>query len=84
MVNYFGSRFENRIRFAKKALELDPLNSRALRYLAWTYWLMGEREEAIAIYRNLALLSPEALEEVFQAQPEIKSMYAEFKQTLPA
>ena len=84
MVNYFGSRFENRIRFAKKALELDPLNSRALRYLAWTYWLMGEREEAIAIYRNLALLSPEALEEVFQAQPEIKSTYAEFKQTLPA
>lgn len=72
MVNYFGSRFDNRIRFAKKALEIDPKNSRALRYLAWTYWLMGEEEKALETYQDLEQVDPGALQEVFGVQPEIK------------
>lgn len=72
LVSYFGSRFENRVRFAQKALELEPANPRALRHLAWTYWLMGDRNKAIEIYQKLKQLEPGSLEEVFKAQPEIK------------
>lgn len=72
LVSYFGSRFENRVRFAQKALELEPANPRALRHLAWTYWLMGDRNKAVEIYQKLKQLDSGSLEEVFQAQPEIK------------
>lgn len=72
MVNFFGSRFENRVRFARKALDLDPKNERGLRYLAWTYWLMGEKDLAVETYRHLGELHPAALEEVFKFQPDIK------------
>jgi len=72
LVSYFGSRFENRVRFAQKALELEPANPRALRHLAWTYWLMGDRNKAMEIYQKLKQLDPGSLEEVFKAQLEIK------------
>ncbi len=75
LVSYFGSRFENRVRFAQKALELEPANSRALRHLAWTYWLMGDKKRAVEVYQKLRQLDPGALEEVFKAQPEIKKIF---------
>lgn len=72
MVVYFGSRFENRIRFAQKALEISPGNPVALRHLAWSYWLMGKKFEAFETYRKLGQTYPEALREVFRHQPDIE------------
>ena len=72
MVVYFGSRFENRVRFAQKALAIDPLHPNTLRHLAWSYWLMGEKEKALETYRQLGEIAPGVLQEVFQAYPEIQ------------
>ena len=76
MVNYFGSRYSNRIYFAKKALELEPNNPFALRALAWTYYLMGEQGKAFEIYRKLEQLDPHAFEEVVKIQPRVKEFTA--------
>ena len=75
MVSYFGNRFDNRIRFAKRALEIEPRNPRALRYLAWTYWLMGEKKNALETYQTLKQIDPSSLEEVFKAQPDIAAAF---------
>ncbi len=75
LVNYFGSRFPNRVRFAQKALDLDPNHPRALRYLAWTYWLMGEKEKALEVYKKLQQTDAAALAEVFKTQPDIKKAF---------
>ncbi len=77
MVNYFGSRFENRIRFAKKALEISPGNPFALRHLAWSYWISGDREKALETYRALGGAHPEALQEVFRSRPKIRKAFDE-------
>ena len=65
MVHYFGSRFENRVRFAKKALRIHPNDPKALRHLAWTYWLMGERPKALETYFHLRAVAPNVFEEIF-------------------
>lgn len=75
MVNYFGSRVENRVRFAKKALEIYPENPLALRHLAWTYWWMQKQPEALEVYRTLNRISPEAMQEVLKNQPEIRKVF---------
>ncbi len=66
MVHYFGTHFENRLRFATKALAIHPEDPRALRHLAWTYWLMGERVRALEVYRKLGRSNPEAFRKVFK------------------
>ena len=75
MVSYFGSRFDNRIRYAQKALEIHPDHPRALRYLAWTYWLMGAQDRALETYRKLGEVDPRALQEVFELAPDIKKAF---------
>lgn len=75
MVNYFGSRVDNRLRFAQKALEIHPEDPTALRHLAWTYWWMQKRPEAIEVYQKLSRISPQVLNEVFENQPEIKKAF---------
>ncbi len=75
MVNYFGSRVDNRLRFSKKALKIYPEDPTALRHLAWTYWWMGKRAEAIKVYRKLSKISSQALKEVFKNEPEIKKAF---------
>ncbi|MBI4394884.1 MAG: tetratricopeptide repeat protein [Candidatus Omnitrophica bacterium] len=72
---YFGSRLENRIRFAQKVLELDPKNSEALRHLAWAYWLNGQYAQALEIYKELERVDPDSLSEVFKLRPKIKKAY---------
>jgi len=72
MVNYFGSRYDNRVRFAKKALQIKPNGVRALRYLAWTYWLMGKPEEAARLYERIRVANPKAFNEITERYPEIK------------
>lgn len=72
MINYFGSRYSNRLRYANKLLKIDPNNIRGLRYLAWTYWLMGNKSKALEIYQKIKKLDANALETVFKNQPEIK------------
>lgn len=76
LVHYFGGRFENRIRFARKALALEPDSPRALRHLAWSYWLAGERAGALAAYQRLEQVDSQALEQVFSARPEIRKAFA--------
>ena len=72
MVHYFGSRFENRVRFAKKALKIHPEDPRALRHLAWTYWLMGERAKALEVYRQLRSVSPQSFDEIFSSLEDLE------------
>ena len=79
LVHYLGSRFENRIRYAQKALEIHPKDPGALRHLAWTYWLMGEKEKALETYRTLSQADPVSLQTVFQNQPLIKNAFYEKK-----
>ena len=75
MVNYFGSRFENRIRFAKKALEISPNDPFALRHLAWSYWISGDQAKALETYRVLGAVHPEALKEVLRSKPKIQKAF---------
>lgn len=77
MVAYFGSRYDNRIRFAEKALAIHPGNPKALRHLAWSYWLKGDKSKALEIYGGLAEKHADALREVFQNRPEIKQAFSE-------
>ncbi len=77
MVSYFGSRYDNRIRFAEKALAIHPDDPKALRHLAWSYWLKGDSADALDVYRKLSGKNPEALTEVFGNKPEIKKAFAE-------
>ena len=73
--DYFGSRFESRILFAEKALGVYPDHPLGLRQLAWSCWLKGDREKALSLYHRLKEVHPEALEEVFRNQPEIKKFF---------
>lgn len=84
MVHYFGSRFENRLRFAEKALLLRPEDPKALRHLAWSYWLKGDQEKSLEVYSRLEKINPAALAEVFEARPEIKKAFTEKSQQAAA
>jgi len=75
MVNYFGSRYDNRIRYAKRALQLKPHDPLVLRHLAWSYWLVGNQKTALEIYRRLEKIDPKSLDKVFSYQSEIKKAY---------
>ncbi len=77
MVPYFGSRYVNRIYFAQKALEIYPGHPKALRHLAWSYWLQGDKDKALEIYLKLNEKNPEALQEVFHNREDIKKAYLE-------
>lgn len=70
---YFGSKYESRIQMAKKALETIPDHPKALRQLAWSYWLKGDKPKALEIYQQLGKVNPAQLQEVFATQSEIKS-----------
>jgi len=83
MVNYFGSRYENRIRFSKKALAISPNNPRALRYLAWTYWLSGDQGKALETYRILSRTHPDVLAEVFKLKPKIRKAFEDSLKAAP-
>lgn len=82
MVYYFGPRLENRVRFARRALAIRPKDPRALRHLAWSYWLMNHKDKALQIYGDLKLSDPDALQKVFQNQPDIKNNF--YKKFHPA
>ena len=75
MVSYFGTRYDNRVRFAQKALSIYPDDPKALRHLAWSYWVMGHRSDALKVYQKLSEVAPNALEVAFQYRPEIKRAF---------
>ncbi len=77
MVPYFGSRYDNRIFFANKALGIYPDHPKALRHLAWSYWLKGDKDRALAVYEGLGQKHPEALREVFQNNLDVKKAFVE-------
>lgn len=72
---YHGRRYEARLYFIQKALDLYPTDIRALRHLAWTYWLMGEKDKAKAIYQKIAMREPAILEKIFSRAPALASDY---------
>lgn len=72
MVHYFGSRFPNRVRFARKALGIHPRDPRALRHLAWTYWLMGRKARALRVYQVLREVDPQSFDEIFSNLDRLK------------
>jgi len=74
LVKYFGSRYDKRLQFAQKALELKPNDPRALRALAWTYWLMEDKEKALETYNKLEEVDSGALKEVFKVQPQMERL----------
>ena len=76
---YLGSQYENRIRVAQKALKLEPNNSQVLRALAWAYWLKGDKDKAVEIYKKLEQLDPQAFGEVIKVQPRIKDFTAKIE-----
>lgn len=72
LVQYFGRRIDNRLRFSQKAVEIHPDSPVALRHLAWSYWLKGDKENSIKTYEKLGRISATDLSEVLVAHPEIK------------
>jgi len=83
MTHYFGPRFDNRLRFARRAIELKPEDSRGYRALAWTYWLMNDKDKAVEIYRRLKVMDPQGLERVFEAQPQVRQEFEKRSSELP-
>lgn len=75
VINYLGRRYDERLEFAHRALDLFPEDPTALRQLAWAYWLKGNKEKAFGVYRQLGKIDPTSLETVFRAQPELKQAY---------
>jgi len=75
VISYLGRRFDLRLEFAQRAQVLFPDHPVALRQLAWGYWLTGDKDKALDIYKQLGKKDPLALEAVFLAQPEIKQAY---------
>lgn len=74
-IEYFGNRLENRVKYAKKVLELEPNNVFALRHLAWAYWLGGNYREAFQVYHKIEAQNPLSLEEIFKLRPRLKKFY---------
>ncbi len=62
--------------FLKKALAIKPDSLAARTRLAWTYWRMGKKDEAIKMYRALSRQYPDQAEEFFKRQPEIAQYYS--------
>lgn len=71
---YLGSRYEKRLELVQKALTLKPNDSHALRALAWTYWLMENKEKALDTYDQLEQLDPGAMRKVFKVQPKMEKL----------
>ena len=75
MVNFSGDRYEDSIEFAKQAITLKPEDPRGYRALAWTYWLMGKKTEALNTYGQLKKIDPESVDAVMKKHPEIKRLF---------
>jgi lysophospholipase L1-like esterase len=76
--SYLGRRYDERLIFAQKAMNLFPEEPIALRQLAWAYWLLGEKGKAMRVYSHLGKKDPAALRAVFLARPEVKQAYNAF------
>lgn len=75
VVGYLGHRYNERLAFAQRARDLFPEDPIALRQLAWAHWLLGEKDEALQLYKQLGQKDPASLETVFRDQPAVKRAY---------
>jgi tetratricopeptide (TPR) repeat protein len=73
LIPYLGVRVDDRIRYAERALDLDPENATSLRHLAWSQWLKGDRAAARSVWSELARLHPESYREVVALHPEVEA-----------
>lgn len=79
--SYLGNRFPDRIRTAERAVQLDPESLPALRNLAWTYLIAGEKSKASDIYKNLQAKDPNLVENLAKTYPEIETLLTGFRNT---
>ncbi len=82
VADYFGNRFEERILYAQKAVELSPQNPSAIRALAWAYWLSGRQDKAAETYHQLKQIDQKIFQEVKQRVPEIQKIMVEEDSTV--
>lgn len=75
VIGYLGPRYEERLLFSKRAYGLFPEDPIALRQLAWSYWLVERKEDALSVYEKLGQKDPEVLKAVFAVRPEIRQAY---------
>ena len=68
---FVGRFYDKAIEYSKKALAIKPGSIEAKRQLAWTYWRMGNQEEAAYLYQEIYEKSPDALSGVFKKYPEL-------------
>jgi len=68
---FVGRFYDKAIEYSKKALVIKPDSLEAKRQLAWTYWRMGNEDEANLLYQEIYEKSPDTLLEVFKKYPEL-------------
>lgn len=75
VASYLGDRYEDRLRVARRAVELSPKNQEALRALAWSYWISGRKENAFKVYDQIKILNPHLAVEILENVPDLKKAY---------
>ncbi len=68
---FVGRFYDKSVEYSKKALAIKPDSLDAKRQLAWTYWRMGNEEEAVRLYQEMYEKSPDTLFGVFKKFPEL-------------
>ena len=70
--SYLARHYRKAARVLEKALAIRPKSVFARSWLAWTYWKMGERDKAMALYRELYRERPSPAAAFFSRHPDIE------------
>lgn len=71
IAGYLQKDYRKSVGFLEKSAGLRPDSLFVKSWLAWTYWKLGERDKALAIYRALERESHSASQGFFARHPEI-------------
>ncbi len=71
LANFVGSYLDQAVDYLKKALAIKPHSIKAKSQLAWTYWQLGNKEEASRLYQELNQEAPQEAKKFFGRHPEI-------------
>lgn len=69
--SYLTKHYSKAAKFLEKAVAIRPKSVFARSWLAWTYWKMGERDKALAIYRELSGERPSQVADFLKRHPDI-------------
>ncbi|MFA5146471.1 MAG: tetratricopeptide repeat protein [Candidatus Omnitrophota bacterium] len=70
--SYLAKHYREAAKFLEKALAIKPGSVFVRSWLAWTYWKMGELDNAIALYRELYREKPSLASSFLGRHPDIK------------